>query len=248
MLPIIIAKLNVELIRHLLQYTTVEMNTKIVIKRHWFQKEVIEACELLLRHLKNNNKTVIDKLTSIAREQIGHCNIIAQLIVEHITKTDVGAMLPALYVIDSIVKNVGDVYTLLFSESLAEIVGYIFSCAHYHSNQQMQTKMLELRQTWSISFPMSILHDVDKTISAKTNNIWHVKPMTPYEINLNHVAFRKISLAIEIRNIERQIKMKREELEIVSTQVEKSKKSNTDDITAISEAKRQKFNTKNISR
>ncbi|KAG9618001.1 hypothetical protein KCU86_g13522, partial [Aureobasidium melanogenum] len=71
-----------------------------------------------LQDLQNNNRYEISNLTIIAKENTEHAQAIAMVLEKHIKTTAPGRKLPALYVLDSIVKNVGTPYTVYLGRNL----------------------------------------------------------------------------------------------------------------------------------
>lgn len=103
--------------------------------------------------------------------------------------------LPVLYLIDSIVKNVGHEYTGLFSHSIVNIFCGVFEkvclcgcvrmcgwwarlvLTHFVTiqvNEKVRTKMYALRQTWNDVFSQPKLYALD----LKVNNIDRAWPIT----------------------------------------------------------------------
>ncbi|KAJ9653207.1 mRNA 3' end processing factor, partial [Neophaeococcomyces mojaviensis] len=73
-----------------------------------------------LEDLITNDRFQIANLTMIAKENIEHAEAISRVLALHIKKAPPGRKLPALYVLDSLVKNVGSPYTVYFGRNLHE--------------------------------------------------------------------------------------------------------------------------------
>ncbi|KKY13047.1 putative mrna cleavage factor complex component pcf11 [Diplodia seriata] len=71
-----------------------------------------------LNDLKFNSRPEISNLTIIAKENTEHAQAISRELEEHIKTTRPEYKLPALYVLDSIVKNVGTPYTVYLGRNL----------------------------------------------------------------------------------------------------------------------------------
>ncbi|KAJ6647215.1 Pre-mRNA cleavage complex 2 protein Pcf11 [Pseudolycoriella hygida] len=134
-----------------------------------------------LSDLNVNSKPLINMLTILAEENIEHGQVIVDAIEKHITKIAPDAKLPVLYLIDSIVKNVGNAYLTLFSHSIVNIFCDVFQ----EVNEKVRQKMFPLRQTWNDVFPQAKLYALDvKTnaldpgwpITAKVTQTIHVNP------------------------------------------------------------------------
>lgn len=79
---------------------------------------VAEDYKDALEGLTSNARVEISNLTLIARENTESAHAIAEVLVDHIKQIHPPRKLPALYLLDSIVKNVGTPYTLFFGRKL----------------------------------------------------------------------------------------------------------------------------------
>ncbi|KAK9464330.1 hypothetical protein V1512DRAFT_293435, partial [Lipomyces arxii] len=102
-----------------------------------------------LEELTFNSRPLITTLTTIAQENIQAAEVITRVIEEHIIKCAPASKLPALYLLDSICKNVGSPYTLLFGRNLYRT----FADAYTLVNDDIRKKMHELFQTWKMPLP-----------------------------------------------------------------------------------------------
>ncbi|KAF4971719.1 hypothetical protein FSARC_1518 [Fusarium sarcochroum] len=114
--------------------------------------EVAEDYRLALEDLSSNMRFEISNLTVIARENTEHALAIAEVLQQHILKAPPNKKLPALYVLDSIVKNVGTPYTLYFGRNLFKT--YMESYAVV--DQPVRRKMEEMLRTWKEPVPGSM--------------------------------------------------------------------------------------------
>ncbi|KAI5457352.1 hypothetical protein BGZ63DRAFT_364706 [Mariannaea sp. PMI_226] len=114
--------------------------------------EVAEDYRLALEDLSSNMRFEISNLTVIARENTEHALAIAEVIQQHILKAAPNKKLPALYVLDSIVKNVGTPYTLYFGRSLFKT----FMESYAVVDQPIRRKMEEMLRTWKEPVPGSL--------------------------------------------------------------------------------------------
>ncbi|KAM0425237.1 hypothetical protein ACHAPT_009554 [Fusarium lateritium] len=106
--------------------------------------EVAEDYRLALEDLSSNMRFEISNLTTIARENTEHALAIAEVLQQHILKAPPNKKLPALYVLDSIVKNVGTPYTLYFGRNLFKT----FMESYAVVDQPVRRKMEEMLRTW----------------------------------------------------------------------------------------------------
>ncbi|KAH8677400.1 hypothetical protein BX600DRAFT_506443 [Xylariales sp. PMI_506] len=105
-----------------------------------------------LEDLQLNNRYDIQNLTMIARENTEHALAISQTLQDHIKKVAPHKKLPALYVLDSIVKNVGTPYTLFFAKKLYST----YMEAYASVDMNTRRKMDEMLKTWKEPIPGSI--------------------------------------------------------------------------------------------
>ncbi|KAF7554410.1 hypothetical protein G7046_g6832 [Stylonectria norvegica] len=114
--------------------------------------EVAEDYRHALEDLSSNMRFEISNLTVIARENTEHALAIAEVLQQHILKAAPNKKLPALYVLDSIVKNVGTPYTLYFGRNLFKT----FMESYVVVDQPVRRKMEEMLRTWKEAVPGSM--------------------------------------------------------------------------------------------
>ncbi|GAO18461.1 hypothetical protein UVI_02042250 [Ustilaginoidea virens] len=114
--------------------------------------EVAEDYRHALEDLSSNMRFEISNLTVIARENTEHALAIAEVLQQHILKAPPSKKLPSLYVLDSIVKNVGTPYTLYFGRNLFKT--FMESYAVVDGN--VRRKMEEMLKTWKDPVPGSM--------------------------------------------------------------------------------------------
>lgn len=105
-----------------------------------------------LKDLQQNNRIEIMNLTTIARESTEHAQAISRVLENHIRTTAPSRKLPALYVLDSIVKNVGTPYTVYLGRNLYST----FMDAYTLVDGITRRNMDNLLKTWKEPVPGSV--------------------------------------------------------------------------------------------
>ena len=96
-------------------------------------KEVADKYRETLCTLTFNNKIVINTLTEIAKEEVQHAEVVTKVIEERLKRVKSDGMLPIMYLIDSICKNIGGPYNELFQQNLVSNFSYVFQ----HANEKV---------------------------------------------------------------------------------------------------------------
>ncbi|KAG7142937.1 hypothetical protein HYQ46_007570 [Verticillium longisporum] len=100
--------------------------------------DVAEDYKQALEDLNSTNRADISTLTTIARENTEHAQIITDILQRHIMKAPAHKKLPAIYVLDSIVKNVGTPYTLFFGAQLFQTFMEAYAAVDGHVRRKME--------------------------------------------------------------------------------------------------------------
>ncbi|KAH7118010.1 hypothetical protein B0J11DRAFT_537280 [Dendryphion nanum] len=128
--------------------------------------EVVADFKDALSDLKTNSRPEISTLTIIAKENTELAQSISQELENHIRTTHPDFKLPALYVLDSIVKNVGTPYTVYLGRNLYRT----FMDAYTLMDPGTRKAMEGLLKTWKQPVPESMdprpvfSHDVTRDI------------------------------------------------------------------------------------
>ncbi|KAG9231019.1 hypothetical protein BJ875DRAFT_506952 [Amylocarpus encephaloides] len=110
---------------------------------------VAEDFRSALVDLTLNSRYEISNLTVIARENTEHAYAISESLKSHIKQTSPQKKLPAFYVLDSVVKNVGTPYTIFLSRGLYTT----FMEAYALVDVNVRRKMDEMLKTWKEPVP-----------------------------------------------------------------------------------------------
>ena len=141
--------------------------------------DVADDYRQALEDLTMNSRIEIATLTNIARENASHGLAITEVLTNHIKKVPPARTLPALYVLDSVVKNVPTPYALYFGPKLYSI----FMGAYTKVDNGTRRKMDEMLKTWKEPVPGSI----------STKSVFPPEHVRPIEHAL--VAFRQAAYA-----------------------------------------------------
>lgn len=134
------------------------------------EEEVVESFSISLGNLTVESEAQIDLLTQVAEENLSQAGAIVKVVNDQLRKVPHSAKLPILYLIDSIVKNVGGDYIGLFPSVLKQCFADIYEKV----DEKTRLSMCQLRHSWSnIISPKSLCH-IDMQIQEIDPN-WTVK-------------------------------------------------------------------------
>jgi pre-mRNA cleavage complex 2 protein Pcf11 len=114
--------------------------------------EIAEDYKSSLEDLTTNDGIQIRTLTVIAKENTEHAMAISRVLENHIRTTPPLQKLPALYVADSIVKNVGSPYTLFLGRNMYQTFMNVYTLVDGNTRRKLD----EMLNTWKQPAPGSL--------------------------------------------------------------------------------------------
>lgn len=143
-------------------------------------KDVAEEYTSSLADLTINSKPLINMLTMLAEDYIEHAPLIVKVVELHLQKVTCDIKLPILYLIDSIVKNVGKTYIPLFTQNIVSTFCAVFEKV----DEKVRFQMFKLRQTWNEVFPQKKLFALDVRVHA-IDPAWPITATQSVNIHVN---------------------------------------------------------------
>lgn len=180
------------------------------------RKDYIES----LSDLTTNSKPLINTLSIVAGENRRFAKTITGAIESHILKASPEHKLPCLYLLDSVIKNIGVPYIEHFSRCIVKIFTNSFS----EGDEQTRRRMFKLRMTWKDIFTIEKLRNLDDSARDLDPN-WpriteaetapstvHINPNFLYK-NSTTATVESVGLVDEVRKTQESLRKAQEELE-----------------------------------
>ena len=149
-----------------------------------------------LNDLSFNSKPLINMLTMLSEDyKDSKAPQIVRCIEQRLRTVSADKKLPLLYLLDSICKNVGQIYIQLFTQNIVSTFCDVFEKV----DEKTRLSLYKLRQTWSSIFPAGKLYAVDHRIHSKLDPAW---PITAPKPNVNQSGSN--STKAEIKSVVKQ--------------------------------------------
>ncbi|XP_013794587.1 pre-mRNA cleavage complex 2 protein Pcf11-like [Limulus polyphemus] len=143
-------------------------------------EDICEDYRSSLADLTCNSKPLINMLTMLAEDNSKYAHKIVRVIELHLHEVLPETKLPVLYLIDSIMKNVGGDYLPLFTQNIVSDFCGVFE----KGDEKTRVQLFKLRQTWSDILPNKKLYAIDVRIK-QLDPAWPITAQPEPSIHVN---------------------------------------------------------------
>ena len=171
---IVILILSAEVNIDLYSYTTTSIDSAVFKNMNSQKREFLTTFNKNLLMLHSNNKRVIHNLTRMADDNLKYAWIVVMCIEDRIKKSvNPDELLPMLYLIDNICKNIGGPYNDLFEKDIISMFTFVFLA---NRDAEVRKRLYKLRDTWGKYkvFTEKKLLELDVNIQ-RIDSAWPVK-------------------------------------------------------------------------
>ena len=136
--------------------------------------------QTLLGQLTSNDARVINELTEIAKRNCKKYNLFVPMVEKHLREVSPDRMLPTMYLIDSMCKNLQRCYKVFFGNNLVSNFAFVFEQVSLEDRSLLH----ELRMTWDQVFAPKLLLQLDLRIK-EIDPAWPASPLPPTGNKIN---------------------------------------------------------------
>lgn len=108
---------------------------------------IVDDYAASLRELTFNSRPIIENLTTIAKENTDYADGFLHVITTRIYKTIPEHKLFALYLLDSVCKNVGNPYNILVGDEIFKLFSHVYQMV----DDQTRARLAKIYETWKLS-------------------------------------------------------------------------------------------------
>jgi pre-mRNA cleavage complex 2 protein Pcf11 len=137
--------------------TSILLSTTLDPESERVKKEFAQGLEKLTFNCKNT----ITSLTEYARLRILFAQGVVSALEEKIISSPADKKLPLVYLLDSIVKNIGPPYLALFSRNLKLL---FLNSYESQRDEKLRNSFKRVLQTWRIVFPPQLIRTIEESI------------------------------------------------------------------------------------
>jgi hypothetical protein len=140
------------------------------------ESDPISEYKSSLNDLSFNSKPLINMLTMLSEDyKDTKAPEIVKCIEQRLHSVSSDKKLPILYLLDSICKNVGNIYIKLFTQNIVSTFCHVFEKV----DEKTRLSLYKLRQTWNTIFNPRKLYAIDVRIHSQLDPAWPITAPKP---------------------------------------------------------------------